>query len=320
MAYDIAEPVLLRRGIFASKRGSLYIDDNWTPGGVSEQFADDADTYHAMRNLDFTNDLERCFTLAQIDRGAKFVLDIGSGAGSTALAASELLPEATIVASDISPQLLSILARTVEADARLRRRIKIYCFDLHAPFFEREQFDLIVGWAVLHHLTDPYAALKNVAESLKPGGKLMMNEPLEAGCLLLGAVYEKCIKVLMELGLGDGVLAEALRAQRFDMQHRLGVPVVQSWTAGLDDKWLFDEPYLMELSEQLGFRRVEVHPVEDDMTRVYEGCLRSLLFATGNAELDVPQAVYDVIREFDRGIAPELKRKLSPAGLIIFTK
>jgi SAM-dependent methyltransferase len=320
MAYDIAEPLLLRRGVFATRRGNVYVDDNWTPGGVSEQFTDDADTFHATRNIDFTADLERCFELAQIDRGVKWVLDIGSGAGATVLAASELLPDATIVASDISPQLLSILARAVAADPKLRRKIRIYCFDLHAPFFERDQFDVIIGWAVLHHLTDPYAALENVAASLKPGGKLLMNEPLEAGCMVLAALYEKCIKVLIELGHGDGALAGLLRMVRNDMQHRLGVPVVQSWTAGLDDKWLFDEPYLIELCEQLKLSAVEVHPVEDDTTHLYEGCFRSLLFSSGNAALEVPHEIYDVVREFDRGIAPELKRKLTPAGLIIFTK
>jgi SAM-dependent methyltransferase len=311
---------VIREDVAVSKRGSIYVDARWKGGTVGAQFAEDAETFHALRNLDFTTDLARCFALAGIGTEVRRVLDIGSGAGASVLAAARLLPDALIVASDVSPELLAILGAQVEREPGLRDRVIIYCFDLEQPFFEPDQFDLIVGWAVLHHLTDPHAALRNVSASLRPGGKLLLNEPLEGGCMILLAMYERCLAELAKTGRRDGPLVDLLKAARFDMQHRLGAPVVQSWTAGLDDKWLFSEPYLMELGERLGFARVEIHPVEADLTYLYGGCFKSLLVSSGNGEAEVPAEVMRVLEEFDRGIAVELKRKLSPAGLVIFTK
>jgi SAM-dependent methyltransferase len=312
--------VWLRDDVAVAERGGIYVDARWKGGGVGRQFAEDAETFHALRIVDFTTDLARCFGLAGVGPEVRSVLDIGSGSGGSVLAAAKLLPEATFVACDISPELLSVLAALAARDERLRDRLILCCFDLEQPFFEPNQFDLIVGWAVLHHLVDPYAALRNVCESLRPGGKLVLNEPMEAGCMILAAMYERCLGELARLGDRDGPLVRQLEASRKDLQHRLGVPVPQSWTPILDDKWLFTEPYLMELGERLGFSRVEMHPVELDLANLYEGCFRSELFASGNGAAELPPSVIAIMREFDRGIAPELKRKLSPAGFVIFTK
>lgn len=312
--------IWLRDDVAVWKRGPIYVDRRWRGGGVGRQFAEDAESFHALRNVDFVTDLARGFALAEVGPEVRCVLDIGSGAGASVLATAELLPEATIVACDVSPELLSILAGVAARDERLRDRVMICCFDLEQPFFEPNQFDLIVGWAVLHHLTDPYAALRNVAQTLRPGGKMILNEPLEAGCMVLLAMFEHCLAELARLGRRDDPLVESLKAARKDLQHRLGVPVVQWWTEILDDKWLFNEPYLMELCEQLGFSRLEIHPVEQDLSCLYEGCLRSLMFARGNGTADVPPSVLEIVHAYDRGISPEIKPKLSPAGLVIFTK
>lgn len=314
---------MLAPGVEIWRDGLIFMDKQWSPAGVTAQFIGDAETYHRnyFERLDFVQLIDYCLTLAGIEREREMrVLDIGSGGGSSVFAACRLLPRAEILASDISPQLLGMLAAFVESRDELRGRVKAFCFDLHRHFFRPETFDVVIGAAILHHLLDPQAALMNVSRSLKPGGQIILIEPLEAGSLMLTVMYAGVLRVLGELGQGDGELARLMRALRLDIQCRLGPPVEKPWTAMLDDKWVFDEPYLVQLAHQLGLSNVNVHPVQPDLTNVYEVTIRSVLSDSGNAGLTVPEPVWDCVRQFDRGIDARLKKMLCPTGIIVFTK
>jgi SAM-dependent methyltransferase len=317
----VADP-MIAPGVEIGRQGPIFIDKAWSPAGVTQQFIGDAGTYHKRycERLDFVELIDRCLELAQIDRDRELrVLDIGSGSGSSVFAAARLLPRADIVASDISPQLLGMLASFVESRAELKGRITSYCFDLHRRFFRDDNFDLVLGAAILHHLLDPRAALLNVCASLKPGGKIVLVEPLEGGSLLLATMFAAVLRILADLGQDGSALARLMRALRLDIQCRLGPPVAKPWSAQLDDKWVFDEPYLVRLKEELGLSNVEVHAVQPDLTSVYEGAFLSVLADSGNQGVEIPPAVLECVREFDRGMGPELKRRLCPTGIVVFT-
>jgi SAM-dependent methyltransferase len=314
---------LLAPGVRVYRDGPVLIDRAWSPIHVASQFIEDADTYHQryFERLDFVDLVARCLTLAGVDRDAPMrVQDIGSGGGSSVFAACRLLPRAEIFATDISPQLLRLLGNFVESRAELRGRVRTFCFDLHRRFFRAGNFDLVLGAAILHHLLDPRAALANVADSLKPGGKLILVEPLEAGSLVMAMVYARVLEVLAASGDVDGPLARLMKALRLDIQCRLGPPVPTPWTALLDDKWIFDEPYLMQLAIELGLSKVEIHPAQPDLSQVYEVAFRSVLADSGNAALTIPEPVVAAVREFDRSIAPDLKQHRCPTGIIVFTR
>ena len=318
-----AGEAILAPGVEICRDGLILIDRQWSPAGVTAQFIGDAETYHRryFDRLDFVQLVDYCLTLAGVHRDRPLrVLDIGSGGGSSVFAACRLLPRAEIFASDISPQLLAMLAALVESRDEMRGRVRVFCFDVHRRFFRTDTFDLVIGAAILHHLLDPRAALVNVATSLKPGGKIILIEPLEAGSLVLTAMYAGVLFVLDRLGQGESELARLMKALRLDTQSRLGPPVQKPWTAALDDKWVFDKPYLAELARQLGLSRVDVYPAQPDLTNVYEGAFRSVLSDSGNAGLTVPEPVWDCVREFDRGIDSDLKKELCPTGIIVFTK
>ena len=320
---DAVSDAAIAPGVRIRREGLIFIDENWSPAGVTEQFIGDAATYHQryFDRLDFVGLIDRCLMLAGVPRDHEMrVLDIGSGGGSSVLAACRLLPRAELFASDISPPLLAMLAAFVESKDELRGRIRSYCFDVHRRFFRPDVFDLVLGAAILHHLLDPRAALVNVCASLKPGGKIVLIEPLEAGSLVLCTMYGAVLRVLAALGQGDGALARLMKALRLDIQCRLGPPAAKPWTAELDDKWVFDESYLVHLGAQLGLSQVEIHPAQPDLANVYEGAFRSVLSDSGNQGLDIPQPVLDCVREFDRGIDPTLKERLCPTGIIVFTK
>ena len=150
-------PVALKHGVSTRIEGRVHIDTNWQPVGVTEQFLESAETYHARyyNNGYWKYLVDRGLESARVDRSASLrVLDVGSGSGNSVFAAADLLPNSTILASDISPQLLRILVGIQENVPTLNSRIEAYCFDLHKDFFAEDTFDLVVGGAILHHMLD----------------------------------------------------------------------------------------------------------------------------------------------------------------------
>ncbi len=121
---DAVSDPMLASGVEICRDGGILIDKQWSPAGVTAQFTGDAETYQRryFERLDFVDLIDRCLTLAAVDREREMhVLDIGSGGGSSAFATCRLLPRAQIVASDISPQLLGMLAAFVESREELAR-------------------------------------------------------------------------------------------------------------------------------------------------------------------------------------------------------
>jgi SAM-dependent methyltransferase len=321
--HDAEFDEILSPGVEIVRDGSMFVDRNWSPVGVTQQFTDDAETYHQRYfvRLDFDELIDYCLTLADVGRQSEMrILDIGSGSGSSVFAAFRLLPRSEIFASDLSPQLLGMLAAFVESRADLRGRVRSFCFDLHRRFFKPEIFDLVIGTAILHHLLDPKAALSNVARSLKPGGKIILVEPLESGSLILTVLWANVLRILGDLGQGDSELARLMKAMRLDIQHRLGPPAAKPWTPFLDDKWVFDEPYLIRLAHELGMSKIDIHPGQADLTRIFESAFRSQLSDSGLGGISVPEQVMNCVREFDESIGPGLKGKICPTGIIVFTK
>lgn len=315
---------LLKDGVRVTRNGNVYIDRDWQSSGVTAQFIEDAATYHEryFDRLDFENLIRTMLRLADVPLDATLkVLDIGSGGGSSVFATLKLLPNAHVVASDISPPLLSMLANFADSREDLRSRVSTFCFDLHRPFFAHESFDLVIGCAILHHLANPYEALKHVASSMKKGGKLILCEPLEAGNLFNNFIYDEIIEIVRkDGGTADPRLPGLMKAMRRDIQARQGPPDEKPWTQHLDDKWIFDTAYLVQLGSQLGCCSVNIYPVQDDLSHVFEISFKSLLADSGNADVAIPERVLSFLREVDAGISPELKKKLCPTGIIVITK
>jgi len=321
---DMKLDKLLRKDVKVVQHGNILMDTGWRASGVTAQFMEDSDIYHEryFNRLDFEHLMDRMLSLAAVSRTDQLtVLDIGSGGGSSVFAAARLLPNSHIVGSDISPHLLEKMADFSASSDEFRSRISAYCFDLHAPFFRQDSFDVVVGCAILHHLLDPYAALNNVALALKDGGKLILCEPLEAGNFINATIYDAVITLERQNGASDeGRLSQLMVTMRRDLLARLDVPKTKPFTKDLDDKWVFDTTYLSSLAAQLGMKHVEIFPVMQDLTTVFETSFRALLAESGNSDIVLPAYVEDLLREFDAGISSNLKSRFCPVGIIIFTR
>ena len=107
------------------------------------------------------------------------VLDVGTGTGFFILNLWQAGYVGEPHACDISPGMLAACAesaRAVGCDLSLRTA------DAESLPFEEESFDLVVGHALLHHLPQPEAALREINRVLVPGGEVLIaGEPTRTG-------------------------------------------------------------------------------------------------------------------------------------------
>lgn len=109
--------------------------------------------------------------------GDRVVADIGCGAASMAFALAETLPEATVVAVDAEPAMLDLVReRAAETGAAVRAaQASVDDADALAAAVGAPA-DLLWAGHVIHHASDPQAALDNLAGLLAPGGRLAIGE------------------------------------------------------------------------------------------------------------------------------------------------
>ena len=102
-----------------------------------------------------------------VDQGAR-ALEVGCGNGSiSAWLAERVGPGGRAVAVDLDLSLVDVRAPNLE----LRQG------DIVAGPVEPGGFDLVTARAVLHHVTDVEAAMRNLVASMAPGGSILLIEP-----------------------------------------------------------------------------------------------------------------------------------------------
>ncbi len=103
-----------------------------------------------------------------IGPGAR-TLEVGCGNGSvSAWLAERVAPSGHAVAMDLD---LTLVDRASAPTLELRQG------DIVAGPVEPGTFDLVTARAVLHHVSDPDAAVHHLVESLAPGGAILLIEP-----------------------------------------------------------------------------------------------------------------------------------------------
>src|SRR5699024_8488166 len=107
------------------------------------------------------------------------VLELGAGTGffSLNLKVAGLVEEVHV--SDLSPGMVEAAKQNAE---RLGLTIGGDVADAEALPFADDSFDLVVGHAVIHHVPDVEAALREVLRVLRPGGRFVIaGEPTRIG-------------------------------------------------------------------------------------------------------------------------------------------
>jgi SAM-dependent methyltransferase len=111
---------------------------------------------------------ERRLRALGVDEGWR-CLEVGAGSGSIARWLAEMVgPAGHVCAVDIDTRFLDTLDD---------ERIEIIQADLLSDELPGEPFDLVHARALIHHLPDPQAGLRRLLNCLKPGGRILIEEP-----------------------------------------------------------------------------------------------------------------------------------------------
>lgn len=113
----------------------------------------------------------------QLPYGRTLELGAGTGFFSLNLKLAGLVDEVHV--SDLSPGMVEAAKANAQ---RLGFEIDGRVADAEALPYEDDTFDLVVGHAVIHHIPDVEAALREVVRVLKPGGRFVIaGEPTTIG-------------------------------------------------------------------------------------------------------------------------------------------
>jgi SAM-dependent methyltransferase len=113
--------------------------------------------------------------VASLLPGRPRIIDLGAGTGTAALALARQVPDAEVIAVDVSESMLEHLgrqARLLGVDGRVRT----VQADLDQPWPALGPADLVWAAASLHHMADPGHALAQAFATLRPGGLLAVTE------------------------------------------------------------------------------------------------------------------------------------------------
>ena len=192
-------------------------------------------------------ELIRSAVLAHADpQPSHRVVDLGAGSGFLTLAFAPRV--ADVLAVDISPAMLELLAR--QADEQGLTGIRCLATDLAALALSEASVDVIVSSYALHHLVDgeKRALVERAGSWLKPGGRLVVAD------MMFGrgqTAHDRAIirqKVLALMRKGPGGMWRILKnLVRFGLRRGTELPAPPAF-------WL-------ETLERAGFHDVHYQPI-----------------------------------------------------------
>jgi ubiquinone/menaquinone biosynthesis C-methylase UbiE len=137
------------------------------------------------------------------------VLDVGTGPGYLALAASRMVgTDGAAVGIDASPEMID---RAKSRAARKGSSAEYLVATAEALPFDDETFDVVVSRLVIHHLTGDLktAALAEMARVLKPGGRILLVDMASAAVQGAHHIVAHIMGNRPDIGVDLGALLDA---------------------------------------------------------------------------------------------------------------
>ena len=285
--------------------------------GVTAQFLEHAADYAARYGNVAHFRVMLDDALARLDPpvAPRLVLDIGSGSGNSVLPLLDRFPDAFVVATDISPQLLAILRDHLAAEPRYAGRYALVCVDACEARFRDGVFDLAVGAAILHHVLEPDRVVDACARALVPGGAAIFFEPFELGHAVLHLAYADILREAERRGESTRGLA-MVRRLRDDHSTRLTDPGDPRFLE-LDDKWMFTAGFFDAAARRGGWAECIVHATHASDAPLREMTRVNLRLGMGVDESALPQWAWDRLASYERAFSAQARAALMFEGAIV---
>jgi ubiquinone/menaquinone biosynthesis C-methylase UbiE len=292
--------------------------------GASATFLENAEAYYERhQGFDYWKKVfEHALRSVGVTK-ADLIVEYGCGFGNGTLPLLELFHDARIVATDISPNLLAILKRLIDARGLSDRCVPV-ALDAHKPYVREGTADMVAGSAILHHLAEPGELVKAAMRVVKPGGVALFVEPFEAGHALLRLIIrEICQEAARREFASPALTWLAEMAVEWNLQiQRDRLP---GWR-DLDDKWLFPHSVLRDFADRAGSELI-VRPIGNGL-ETDEPFRSQLSYKIRHwRELDpddptiMPPWAWDIVRRWDREFFSDgLKEDFLFEACVIFRK
>jgi ubiquinone/menaquinone biosynthesis C-methylase UbiE len=299
------------------------VADGASKAAITDQFKANAEEYH--RRYAHSDHFERLFRTALAETGVKvaaapLILDLGSGSGVNSIVpCRRLFPDARMIATDLSGELLAMLANYALDDGAADA-VTCVKMDAMSDLVAPGSFDLVTGASILHHLEDPERGLNAAARALKAGGHAIFFEPFN-GWGIMRLAFER---ILAEAALRNDPLEpevdSVLRSTIRDIAERSDPNTTTEWFPKLDDKWLFSRSKIAAWAKAAGFAVVKFQPHTGHPTLYRDMAAVQLRLSSGRADLAFPDWGTAILDSFDAALTFDAKRELMMEGTIVLTK
>lgn len=197
------------------------------------------------------------------------VLDVGCGPGTITCDFARYASQGTVIGLDFSEKVIE-QARS-EADSRGSKNVSFQIGTAHSIPFEDNSFDIVHCHAVLVHLPNALAAIKEMRRVCKPNGYIAAREPDWDTCVIHphSSALERWKAVQAELKRNEGAEPNAGRHLRewavsagFDSDRVQVTSNVLQYSGKEEVKW-WGELYSARMSTEFGQRAVKTGLVSE---------------------------------------------------------
>lgn len=291
-----------------------------TKVGVTSQFLENAEQYHrAYFDTEYWSFLlGNALEAAGEPSAPARIIDIGSGSGNSVIPLANRFPDAEIIATDISPQLLAILRDFLRQRPDSDRRFGLVCVDAMAAQYQPEVAELAVGAAILHHILEPERVLASCFRALAPGGWAIFFEPFEAGNALLKFTYRR---ILSQASAAERAMPGMQFLERMAEDYRRRErPRSDPIYRELDDKWMFTRTFFDRARTEQGWSELITYALNVSPTGLRDQATVHLRLGMGLKPDALPEWAWSIIDETDAGISDDLRKELAQEGAVLMRK
>ncbi|MBA2539095.1 MAG: methyltransferase domain-containing protein [Deltaproteobacteria bacterium] len=155
------------------------------------------DTEREQARFDAERHPEKVIEALGIKPGSK-VADVGAGSGLlTVHLARAVKPNGKVVATDIDEGVLELMQSRLQA-AGLADYVDRKVVEADTPGLEKNEYDAILLAEVDHYFSDPVTWLRTAAQSLKPGGRLVISNRIHHRAKSIAAATKAGLKTVSE--------------------------------------------------------------------------------------------------------------------------